>query len=215
MIIIKKGISAFGLAIALFPNVASAQKSDAKSKQLLEEVKSYYNSNANNYFKFSFGSGTGTSLRSQPGIFYSSGAKYRLKIMGIEQIYDGNKIYNISQNDSEITIAKPSPGSALFSPINYLNTYSKEYNLSYDGKKSVNGIQADVVKLTPVKSNGIAAVYLYINSAAKQMVKLEQYATNKNLSIISITQFIPNQKLDPGMFVFSKSKYKNYIITEL
>jgi outer membrane lipoprotein-sorting protein len=153
--------------------------------------------------------------KTEPGIYYSAGDKYKLKIMDTEQIFDGNKIYNINADDMEVTIAKPNGSSSMFSPINYLSTYRNDYNVTYNGKKNVNGVNADFIKLTPIKSNGIQYVYLFVDSAKKQMVKLEQHGSNKDVAVIAIKEYKENQTLDPNMFVFDKNKFKNYIITEL
>ncbi|MPS64500.1 MULTISPECIES: LolA family protein [Chryseobacterium] len=196
--------------------LASAQKIDAKAKKILDDVTANYNSKKNSYFKFSFGSGVnGQISKTEPGIYYVAGDKYKLKIMETEQIFDGNKIYNINTEDMEVTIAKPNGSSAMFSPINYLTTYRKDYNVTYNGKKTVDGVSADFIKLTPVKNNGLEAVYIFVNSAKKQMLKLEQHGNNKDIAIISIKEYKENQTLDPNMFVFDKNKFKNYIITEL
>lgn len=196
--------------------LASAQKIDAKAKKILDDVTANYNSKKNSYFKFSFGSGiNGQISKTEPGIYYVAGDKYKLKIMETEQIFDGNKIYNINTEDMEVTIAKPNGSSAMFSPINYLTTYRKDYNVTYNGKKTVDGVSADFIKLTPVKNNGLEAVYIFVNSAKKQMLKLEQHGNNKDIAIIAIKEYKENQNLDPNMFVFDKNKFKNYIITEL
>lgn len=196
--------------------LASAQKIDAKAKKILDDVTANYNSKKNSYFKFSFGSGVnGQISKTEPGIYYAAGDKYKLKIMGTEQIFDGNKIYNINTEDMEVTVAKPNGSAAMFSPINYLTTYRKDYNVTYNGKKTVDGVSADFIKLTPVKDNGLEAVYIFVNSAKKQMLKLEQHGNNKDIAVIAIKEYKENQNLDPNMFVFDKNKFKNYIITEL
>ncbi|KIC63002.1 LolA family protein [Chryseobacterium taiwanense] len=196
--------------------LVSAQKIDAKAKKILDDVTANYNSKKNSYFKFSFGSGVnGQISKTEPGIYYVAGDKYKLKIMETEQIFDGNKIYNINTEDMEVTIAKPNGSAAMFSPINYLTTYRKDYNVSYNGKKTVDGVSADFIKLTPVKNNGLEAVYIFVNSAKKQMLKLEQHGNNKDVAVIAIKEYKENQNLDPNMFIFDKNKFKNYIITEL
>ncbi|WP_415327193.1 LolA family protein [Chryseobacterium sp. MMS23-Vi53] len=196
--------------------LTSAQKIDAKAKKILDDITANYNSKKNTYFKFSFGSGTNGQVgKTEPGIYYAAGDKYKLKIMETEQIFDGNKIYNINTEDMEVTVAKPNGSSSMFSPINYLTTYRNDYNVTYEGKKSVNGVSADFIKLTPIKSNGIKYVYLFVDSAKKQMVKLEQHGNNKDVAVIAIKEYKENQDLDPNMFVFDKNKFKNYIVTEL
>lgn len=196
--------------------IASAQKIDAQSKKILDAVTANYNSKKNNYFQFTLGTGTnGVVKKFETGYYYSQGEKYLLKILGTEQIYDGHKIYNISAEDQEVTIAKPNANSAMFSPINYLTSYRKDFNVTYGGKKTVNGVKSDFIKLTPVKANGLKEVYLFIDSANKKMVKLEQHGTNKDVAVIAIKEYKENQKLDPNLFVFNKNKFKNYVITEL
>ncbi|MCJ8155510.1 outer membrane lipoprotein carrier protein LolA [Chryseobacterium sp. SSA4.19] len=194
----------------------NAQKIDTKAKKILDDITANYNSKKNTYFKFSFGTGTnGQVSKTEPGIYYASGDKYKLKIMEIEQIFDGNKIYNINTEDTEVTVAKPNGSSSMFSPINYLSTYRKDYNVTYNGKKNIDGVNTDFIKLTPVKSNGIKYVYLFVDSAKKQMVKLEQHGNNNDVAVIAIKDYKENQNLDSGMFVFDKNKYKNYLVTEL
>jgi hypothetical protein len=195
--------------------MANAQKIDAKAKKILDDITANYNSKKNSYFKFSFGSGlNGQVNKTEPGIYYAAGDKYKLKIMDTEQIFDGNKIYNINADDMEVTIAKPNGSSAMFSPINYLTTYRNEYNVTYNGKKTVNGVNADFIKLTPVKANGIQFVYLFVDSA-KTNGETEQHGNNKDVAVIAIKEYKENQNLDPNMFVFDKNKFKNYVITEL
>lgn len=195
---------------------AEAQKIDAKAKKILDDITANYNSKKNSYFKFSFGTGlNGQVTKTEPGIYYSAGDKYKLKIMDTEQIFDGKKIYNINADDMEVTVAKPNGSSSMFSPINYLTTYRNDYNVTYNGKKSVNGVNADFIKLTPVKSNGIQYVYIFVDSVKKQIVKLEQHGNNKDVAVIAIKEYKENQTLDANMFVFDKNKFKNYVITEL
>jgi outer membrane lipoprotein-sorting protein len=212
-IISKIIVSSLVVGAAGFTN---AQKIDAKAKKILDDITANYNSKKNTYFKFSFGTGTnGQVAKTEPGIYYAAGDKYKLKIMEIEQIFDGSKIYNINTEDTEVTVAKPNGSSSMFSPINYLSTYRKDYNVTYNGKKNVDGISTDFIKLTPVKSNGIKYVYLFVDSAKKQMVKLEQHGNNNDVAVIAIKDYKENQNLDSGMFVFDKNKYKNYLVTEL
>ncbi|MCT2409109.1 outer membrane lipoprotein carrier protein LolA [Chryseobacterium antibioticum] len=195
---------------------AEAQKIDAKAKKILDDITANYKSKKNSYFKFSFGTGlNGQVTKTEPGIYYSAGEKYKLKIMDTEQIFDGNKIYNINADDMEVTVAKPNGSSSMFSPINYLTTYRNDYNVTYNGKKTVNGVNADFIKLTPVKSNGIQYVYIFVDSVKKQIVKLEQHGNNKDVAVIAIKEYKENQTLDANMFVFDKNKFKNYVITEL
>ena len=194
----------------------SAQKIDSKAKTILDAVSNQYKSKDNVYFKFVYGTGNGkTVTRTEPGIFYSAKDKYKLKIMGTEQIFDGNKIYNISAEDQEVTVAKPTGSEQMFSPLTYIEEYRKGYNVKYVGKIKVNGVNSDYIKLTPTTKNGIKEVNLFINDAKKQIVKLEQFSTDNSVSVIAISDYKENQSLNNSMFTFDKTQYKNYLVTEL
>ena len=194
----------------------SAQKIDAKAKSILDAVSSKYKAKDNVYFKFVYGTGHNKKVtKTEPGIFYSAKDKYKLKIMGTEQVFDGNKIYNISAEDQEVTVAKPNAETQMFSPLNYVEEYKKGYNVKYIGKVTVNGINADQIKLVPTKNNGIKEVNLFVNNAKKQIVKLEQYGTDNSVSVIAISNYKENQTLSNTMFKFDKNQYKDYLITEL
>lgn len=194
---------------------AHSQTIDSKSQKILDEVTRNYKSKKNSYFKFSYTSGSGKNLRSQTGIFYSDNTRYKLKIMGTEQIFDGNKLYNINDEDKEVTISKPNDEQIHFSPLSYLDSYKKEYDVTYSGKKTMSGIAVDVIKMVPVKNNGLKNVTLYVNTPQKKLIKLEQITTSNEVAVIGISDYKENQKLSPTLFTFDKSKYQNYLITEI
>lgn len=188
-----------------------AQKIDAKAKTILDAVSTNYKSKKNTYFKFSYGTGKGSVSKTETGIFYSTPSQYKLNIMGNEQIFDGKKVYNISKEDQEITIAKPNGNEKALSPTNYIDEYKNGYTVTYTGKSG----SLDIIKMVPVKDNGIKSVLLYINSGKKQISKIVQTSAGDDLAIITVVQYVENQKLDNSVFTFDKSKYKNYLITEL
>ena len=206
-------IAAFSFAIS---GTMTAQKIDAKAKTILEAVSDNYKAKNNVYFKFVYGTGNGkTVTKTEPGIFYSAKDKYKLKIMGTEQIYDGKKIYNISAEDQEVTIATPTGKEQMFSPLTYIEEYKKGYNVKYMGKVKVNGVTADKIQLIPTTKNGIKSVNLFVNDSKKQLVKMEQFSTDNSVSVIAISDYRINQNLNSSMFGFDKSQFKNYIVTEL
>ncbi len=196
--------------------MVQAQKADSKSKTILDAVAKNYKSKKNSYFKFSYGTGNnGKVNKTETGIFYTTPSQYKLKIMGVEQIFDGNKVYNISDEDQEVTIAKASGSEMMFSPTNYLESYKHDFNTSYVGKRNMNGVNADLIKLTPITHNGLKSVYIYINQPKKQIVKIEQYSNDGSVAVIAVKEYKENQNLNDSMFSFNKSDYKNYIVTEL
>ena len=191
-------------------NLVHAQKIDNKAKGILDAVSANYKSKNTLYFKFSYGTGSGKISKNQTGSFYASKDKYKLKIMGNEQIFDGNKTYSINEDEQEITIAKQNSKETL-SPINYIDSYKKGYNIHYIGKNK----NLDIIKLTPTKNNGIKEVFLYVNTSKNNVEKIEQYSTDKHIMTITFTEYKENPKVDSKIFTFNKNLYKNYLITEL
>ena len=191
-------------------NLIHAQKIDNKAKGILDAVSANYKSKNTLFFKFSYGTGSGKTSKNQTGSFYASKDKYKLKIMGNEQIFDGNKTYSINEDEQEITIAKQNSKETL-SPINYIDSYKKGYNIHYIGKNK----NLDIIKLTPIKNNGIKEVFLYVNTSKNNVEKIEQYSTDKQITTITITEYKENPKVDSKIFTFNKNLYKNYLITEL
>lgn len=202
--------------VLLLSNLAlSAQKTDLKAKQMLEAVSTQYKAKKNTYFKFIYGTGKSKVQKTQTGIFYSQGNLYKLKIMGTEQIFDGKKVYNINDEDQEVTIAQPNENIVALSPISYLDDYKKGYNVSYIGKRSLNGKSTDLIKMVPTTANGVKAVYLYIEPKSKQLLKLEQYTSQNDVVVIYVQDYKYNQNLNSDLFHFNKNRYQNYLITEL
>ena len=188
-----------------------AQKIDTKAKTILDAVSANYKAKKNTYFKFTYGTGTGKVTKTETGIFYSTPSQYKLNIMGNEQIFDGKKVYNISKEDQEVTIAKPNGSEKTLSPINYIDEYKNGYTVTYSGKSGA----LDKITLVPVKDNGIKNVVLFINTPKKQISKIIQTSTDNELATITVSQYKENQTLSASTFTFDKNKYKNYLITEL
>ena len=191
-------------------NLIHAQKIENKAKGILDAVSANYKSKNTLYFKFSYGTGSGKISKNQTGSFYASKDKYKLKIMGNEQIFDGIKTYSINEDEQEITIAKQNSKETL-SPINYIDSYKTGYNIYYIGKNK----NLDIIKLTPTKNNGIKEVFLYVNTSKNNVEKIEQHSTDKQITTITITEYKENPKVDSKIFTFNKNLYKNYLITEL
>jgi len=201
--------------LALSFTFSFAQSINPKAKSILDAVSANYKSHQNNSFAFIYGIGMNKITKNESGYFYSSGEKYSLKIGNTEQIFDGNKVYNINSEDHEVTIAKPTKDDVLFSPFGYLEAYKEGYNLVYVGKKDIHGVSTDHIRLTPTTNNGMKYVNLFVDSGKKELLKLEQYGTDGSISLILVKSYAPGASIDSSKFQFDPSKYGKYLITEL
>ncbi|SDD88369.1 LolA family protein [Riemerella columbipharyngis] len=189
-----------------------AQKIDAKAKALLDAVSANYKSKKSNYFTFTYS--TGSSKVQQKGTFDASGNKYALEITGTRQIFDGKKVYSINKEEKEITISKPNASASVFSPLNYIEEYRKGYAIKAMGTQRINGKQASVVRLTPTSSSEFRYISLYIDASKKQILKMQQVYKNNTSSSITVNSYKANAS-NGAAFSFDKSKYPDYVITEL
>lgn len=69
--------------------------------------------------------------------------------------------------------------------------------------------------MKPTKQGEIKYVYLFVDAGKKELLKLEQQSKDNDIAVIDIKDFKYNQNLSVDIFSFNKSKYQNYIITEL
>lgn len=183
----------------------SAQNVDSKAENILNSVSKQYQSKKNLFFAFKYSS----KKAHYSGTLFVEGQKYRLQMPDTDQIFDGRKIYTISHYEKEITISSPTENDLVISPSYYLSAYNHGYNIVYVGKKG----NLDIIKLIPTQKKNKNTVILHINSAQKQILKIEQLGNNSDS--FNIVSHKENLNLGNGLFSFDKNKFKNYTITDL
>ncbi|MDL1913310.1 MAG: outer membrane lipoprotein carrier protein LolA [Bergeyella sp.] len=191
-----------------------AQKMDIPSQKILSILEKNYLSGSPALFKFSFYAAKKDDNKKELGTLYTSGNKYRLKIKDMEQIFDGKKIYNISSEDKEITIAKSDENEMVVSPLSYLDLYKKNYTARYIGKKKLNGKILDHILLRPIQPNETKEISLYI-ADKKLLERIEEISKDGSIRTTEIINYQPKVKFPPNFFSFQKNNYKGYLITEL
>jgi len=201
--------------ISLFLSLTTTNAQDASS--LLQEVdakvKSYKNIAIN--FKYSLSNKAANLQQETRGNITLAGEKYVLNLIGTTQLYDGNKLHVISEEDEEITISTPEEGDN-FTPSKMLSFYKDGYKSELDIVQNIKGRKIQYIKLTPTKkSDEIKSVLLGIDKITKHIYKLIISQHNNTEIIITVNQFKTNQPLSNTLFVFDKSKYSNYYINDL
>ncbi len=147
----------------------------------------------------------------QKGNIYLEGEKYHLELSGMVQIYDGEKIYTISDEDQEVTISKKDNTDALLTPVKILNAYKKGYKITAGNKKG----DIKYVILTPEKKSTTKKVVIGINSKTINLQSVMEENNEGTQTTLILTKFIPNAPVLPMQLQYDKNKYKNYIITEM
>ena len=143
------------LLLILFPlgfSTMSAQDSPQAVK-LLEKVTDKLNSHKNIYseFKYSLSNKKAGVKQNTKGHVTIEGNKFHANYMGIDDIYDGQKRYQIIHENEEVNISSHKEEDD-FTPNKIFSFYRKGYIKKMDIKQKRNGRLIQYVKLIPKNS---------------------------------------------------------------
>ena len=207
------------IAFAIFLTVQITAQNDAKAKTLLTEVsqkvKSYDNISID--FKYVLENKSENINQETRGDVVMSGDKYRLNILGITRIFDGQKMYSISPEDEEVSISSEDGDDVnSITPSKMLSFYEEGFNYKMDIIQNANGRKIQYVKLTPINSNSeINNILLGIDNSTKNIYKLIETGKNGTKTILTVNSFKTNEALSKSLFTFDNSKYADYFINKL
>lgn len=192
---------------------------DDQANKLLNEVsnkaKSY--NNISIAFKYVLENTEENIKQETKGDVVMQGDKYRLNILGITRIYDGQNIYSISPEDEEVTVSKGSDqDESTITPSKMLTFYKEGFTFKMDIVQDVNGRKIQYIKLTPMDSNSeIKYVLLGIDTKTKHIYRLIEVGNNGTKTTLTVNSFKTNETLSKSLFTFDKNKFKDYYINKL
>ncbi len=196
--------------------VISAQNDPAAVK-LLNKVSEKLNNYKNIYaeFKYSLNNKKAGVKQETKGKITIQGDKFYANYMGIDDIYDGQKRYQIIHENEEINISSHKDDDE-FTPNEIFSFYKKGYRQLMDIKQNIKGRAIQFIKLVPKDSNS-PEKYILLGIDLKTNNIYNAIIVEKNGSIINldITKFQTNQVLPAKLFQFKPNKYPDYYINEL
>lgn len=190
-----------------------------KAKNLLnevsEQVKSYDNISLD--FKYALENQFENIKQETKGDVVMQGDKYRLNILGVTRLFDGNKLYTISNEDEEVTISSDNEDEIdAITPSKMLSFYEDGYTYELDITQNINGRKIQYVKLTPIDSNSeIKSILLGIDAQTKNIYNLIQIGKHDTKTTLTVNSFKTNTPLSKTLFTFDANKYKDYYINKL
>lgn len=212
----KKIIYIFALLGFMFG--LNAQTKDPNAVKLLNSVSQSYQKPTFLKFNYTLKNSKEGINQNEKGSVYISGDKYNLSLLNTSQIYDGKKVYNISEEDKEVTITNNPSKEELLTPTKVLNSYKSGYAVAMSGTKTVNGKKATMITLTPTDKNSpTTKIELAIDSAKKDLIQVAEYNKQGTVTTITITEISKNMVIPKSIFSFKESFYKGkgYYITVL
>ncbi len=208
------------LIAVLMSSVTFAQ-SDVKAKQLLDKVSEKMNTYENIYVKFKYKlDNTEENVHQETrGDVTMKGDLYNVNFLGVNQLFDGKKIYTIISEDEEVNISSTdNEDSSTLTPSKFFSFYKNGFTYSWGALKNMSGRKIQYVKLIPIDSNSeISNVQLGVDVKTNHIYRLVETGNNSTVTTLTITQFNANQPLSSKLFVFDEARYKKegYIINRL
>ena len=188
---------------------------DQRARALLDQVSEVYASYDTMQMRFSYhldNTAEAISQKEEGGILVAKD-KYRLTILGIQQIFDGTFVYTIDDLNEEVIIQEQATMDTPLNPLDIFNFHKEGYLLQWDIAQRVSGRDIRYIKLIPTETESESKYLLLgIDTSSKELYKIIDLGINGTDTTFVIEQFTANQPLAPETFVFDKDKYANYYI---
>ena len=188
---------------------------DQRARALLDQVSEVYASYDTMQMRFSYqldNTAEAISQKEEGGILVAKD-KYRLTILGIQQIFDGTFVYTIDDLNEEVIIQEQAAMDTPLNPLDIFNFHKEGYLLQWDIAQRVSGRDIRYIKLIPTETESESKYLLLgIDTSSKELYKIIDLGINGTDTTFVIKQFTANQPLAPETFVFDKDKYANYYI---
>ena len=196
-------------------SIIGFSQGDQRARALLDQVSEVYASYDTMQMRFSYqldNTAEAISQKEEGGILVAKD-KYRLTILGIQQIFDGTFVYTIDDLNEEVIIQEQTALDTPLNPLNIFDFHKEGYLLQWDIAQRVSGRDIRYIKLIPTETESESKYLLLgIDTSSKELYKIINLGINGTDTTFVIKQFTANQPLAPETFVFDKDKYTNYYI---
>jgi outer membrane lipoprotein-sorting protein len=191
--------------LALLPYCISAQ-TDAKAAEVLDKV--LEDLSDSNGIRADFEG-------SETGFLLLKGEKFYLNNGNVQSWYDGKTQWSYVADTEEVNISHPTLEELQgINPYLILMRYKTDFNYTYKGSQTRNGVKGHEIVLTPKHSEQSEVIRVFISKTYHPLaMKMEQ--NGQTLSEINVTSYKTDQKLEDGMFRFNKSLFPNAEIIDM
>lgn len=184
-----------------------------QSRKILDEVSTHLlaYSTLQADFSFSLINEEADIADTYEGNLVMQGEKFRISLMGVLAMCNGEKMWNYSEELNEATIVDPDE-SDFFNPVNIFTLYKKDFNLkTLSSKGAVHTIQ-----LTPMEEQDeFSKIEITVDQQKKIIREVTYFGSDGNKYIITITNIIPDIQVDDRFFNFDISKYPGVSVYDM
>ena len=190
-------------------------QSDQRARELLDQVSEVYAGFETMSMTFSYqldNVAEGISQKEE-GMILVANDKYKLTIMGIQQLFDGTSIYTIDDLNEEVIVQDESSLDNPLNPLDIFEFHKEDYLLQWDIAQRVSGRDIRYIKLIPTQAESQSKYFLLgIDTASKQLYKIIDLGINGTDTTFTVEEFAANTPIAPKTFVFDEDNYANYYI---
>lgn len=149
------------------------------------------------------------------GFLLLKGEKFYLNNGNVQSWYDGKTQWSYVADIEEVNISSPTPEELqAINPYHILMRYKTDFDYTYKGNRTRNGVKGHEIVLTPKHSGNQEAIRVFISKIYQPLaIKMEQ--NGQTVSEINVTSYQTDQKLADEIFCFNKSLYPNAEIIDL
>ena len=191
--------------LALLPCCINAQ-TDAEATEVLDKALAGLSDDSG--IRADFG---GT----EKGFLLLKGEKVDLNNGNNQIWYDGKTQWSYVAQNEEVNISHPTIEEIqAINPYLILMRYKTDFNYTYTGKRTRNGVEGHEIILTPKQAGNRELIRLFISKKHRPLaMKIEQ--NGQAISEVNITNYQTKQKLVDEMFRFNKSLYPNVELIDM
>jgi outer membrane lipoprotein-sorting protein len=152
----------------------------------------------------------------QKGTLLVKGNKFKLDIAGQTIICDNATLWTYTKEVNEVQISNYNPKENAIRIDDIFTMYNKGFISRIVEEKKEGNREIAVVELTPTnKKKNYFKIKITIDKTNQTLIKSIVYDKNGTIHTYTITNQVPNLKLDDKTFTFNASKYPNIEVIDL
>lgn len=192
--------------------------SDKNAEKLLNTVSKRYKAfkTMKADFIYAVESKTDKSVEKQKGTLLVKGNKFKLDIAGQIIICDNATLWTYSKEVNEVQVSNYSPKEGAIRIDDIFTMYNKGFLSKIAEERKEGGKEIVVIELTPTnKKKNYFKIKLTIDKTNQTILKSVVYDKSGTIHTYTITNQVPNLKLDDKTFTFNKADYPKVEVIDL
>jgi outer membrane lipoprotein-sorting protein len=216
---VKNSITFVFLLLSLTQVFAQGKAgTDKRAEKLLNTVSKRYKAfkSMKADFIYAVESKADKSTEKQKGTLLVKGNKFKLDIAGQLIICDNATLWTYTKEVNEVQVSNYNPKEGAIRIDDIFTMYNKGFLSKIAEEKKEGGIDIVVIELTPTnKKKNYFKIKVTIDKTNQTILKSVVYDKSGTIHTYTITNQVPNFKLDDKTFTFDKTKYPKVEIIDL